>query len=183
VNEARQREATSQLGELPYSGASLSLRLECCLVDLPARVLSAQGTQISVTAPVHMCKRQELGARVTAIWDCKTGIARSTGTVESQRRLPPTWVLNLDGAIEHLTLEERYPDDSPGMLDIGDKRVPARVVDRSLNGVGCLVPALVRLRPGQRVNITVGRHDRAGTIARVQPLHNQLRVGIRLDEI
>ncbi len=118
-----------------------------------------------------------------AIWESKTGVLRSTGYVESHRRLPPSWVLRFEGAIEKVLIEERYPDDSPGTLDVCGTRLPARVIDRSLHGAACLVPALVRLRRGQRVRITVGNHDRAGTIARVQPLGNQLRVGIRLDEI
>jgi hypothetical protein len=180
----RQREAAApKARDVPHAGAALTLRLECCGRDLPARVLASEGSRVSITAPVHVCRRSVIGAALTAVWSSKTGTAKSTGTVESLRRLPPTWVLSLDDAIEPVEVEERFPDDSPGMLDIGGKRVPARVVDRSLHGVGCLVPALVQLTPGQRVQIIVGKHERSGTVARVQPLHNQLRVGIRLDDV
>ena len=99
------------------------------------------------------------------------------------RPRPPTWVLLLNDDVEPIDIEERYPDDSPGTLDIGTARLPAQIVDRSLHGVGCVVPALVRLRPGQRVRVVVGAHDRAGVIARVRPMGNQLRVGVRLDAL
>ena len=89
-----------------------------------------------------------------------------------RRWVAPTWLQAL-----------RYPDDSPGTLDIGTARLPARVVDRSFNGVACVVPALANLRPGARVRVIVGRYERAGTIARVRSFGNQLRVGIRLDEL
>jgi hypothetical protein len=182
VKDARARQRTQGTQELPYPGAPISVRLECCDIDLPSRVLEAQSTRVLITAPIHVCRRPEIGVQCTAIWESKTGVSRSTGYVESHRRLPPSWVLRFEGAIERVVIEERYPDDSPGTLDVSGTRLPARVVDRSLHGAACLVPALVRLRPGERVRITVGDHNRRGTIARVQPLGNQLRVGIRLDE-
>ena len=171
------------LAEAPNPGVTLSLRLECCAVDLPTRVLDVQGTSVFVTAPIHLCGRRELHARFSSTWESKTGIARSTGSVESQRRLPPTWVLKLEGPIERLEIEERFPDDTPGTLEVGSTRLPARVVDRSIHGAACVVPAMVRIQPGQRVRVIVGQHDRKGTVARVRPLANQLRVGIRLDDI
>jgi hypothetical protein len=183
MNVVQSVDARQRLAELPASGGSLVVRLDCCGVDLPARVVGVQGMRVSISAPIHLCSRPELGSHFAATWDCKTGVARATGTVESQRRVPPTWVLHIAGPIERLDVEPRFPDDSPGLLDLGDSRLPARIIDRSLHGVACLVPALAPLKPGQRVRVTVGRHERAGTIARVRPFGNQLRVGIRLDEV
>jgi hypothetical protein len=157
--------------------------LECCFSDLPARVLEGGSNRVSITAPVHLCRRSEIGLRFTAVWEHKTGMARSSGVVEAQNRVPRSWVLQLDGAVETFVLEKRYSDDSPATLIVDDTRVPARVVDRSESGVGCMVPALAKLEVGQRVQVIVGNHDRAGTIARVRPLGNQLRVGIRLDDV
>jgi hypothetical protein len=176
-------ETRERTAELPYPGASISLRLECCYTDLPARVLDADANRVSISAPVHLCRRPEIGMRFSAVWEHKTGMARSGGVVESQSRLPRNWVLQLAQPIEPLLIEKRYADDSPATLIVDGTRVPARVVDRSENGVGCMVPALVKLEPGQRVRVTVGNHDRAGAVARVRPLGNQLRVGIRLDEL
>jgi hypothetical protein len=85
--------------------------------------------------------------------------------------------------VELLSVEERYPDDSPDFLDLGNARLPARIIDRSFHGVGCIVPGLARLEPGQRVTVTVGDHQRAGTISRVRGFGNLVRVGVRLDEI
>ncbi|HET9730875.1 MAG TPA: PilZ domain-containing protein [Acidimicrobiia bacterium] len=183
VQQLERGEAQQAAAERPHPGAPLSLRLTCCGRDLPTRVLDVDGTRVSVTAPVHLCKRAELGMEFTAVWEGKTGVARSGGTIESQRRLPPTWVLALEAPIERLDIEERYPDDSPGTLEVGDTRLPARFIDRSLHGVACLVPALIRLEQGQRVRVIVGKHEREGAIARVQSIRNQLRVGIRLDEL
>jgi hypothetical protein len=174
---------TREAAELPYPSAPLTLRLECCNVDLPARVLEVLGTRVFITAPVHPCRRPEVGVRCSAIWQGKTGLAESKGYVESHRRLPPSWVLRFEGPIERVNIEERYPDDSPGTLIVDGARVPVRVVDRSVHGAGCLVPALVRLRVGQQVRIVVGKHERAGVVARVQLLGNQLRVGLRLDDL
>jgi hypothetical protein len=39
------------------------------------------------------------------------------------------------------------------------------------------------MEPGQRVSVRVGDHERAGTIARVRGFGNQVKVGIRLDEL
>jgi hypothetical protein len=167
--------------ELPYPSAPLTLRLECCNIDLPARVLEVLGTRVFITAPVHPCRRPELGVQCSAIWQCKMGLASSTGYVESHRRLPPSWVLRFEGPIEQVIIEERYPDDSPGTLIVDGTRVPVRVIDRSEHGAGCLVPAVVRLRVGQHVRIVVGKHERTGAVARVQVIGNQLRVGLRLD--
>ena len=121
--------------------------------------------------------------RIVAVWDCKTGAARAGGTVESQTRRPNAWVLELDAEIESLVIEERLPDDSAGTLEVGATTLPARIIDRSFHGVGCLVPAIVSLRPGQRARVIVGDHNRKGTIARVRRIGNQLRVGIELDDI
>ena len=183
VNRLRTPQQAQRVHELPYAGAPISLRLECCEIDLPSRVLDTQSTRVLITAPIHVCRRPEIGVQCTAIWESKTGLLRTTGYVESHRRLPPSWVLRLEGVIERVVIEERYPDDSPGTLEVDGARLPARVVDRSLHGAACVVPALVKLRRGQRVRIRVGNHDRRGTIARVQPLGNQLRVGLRLDDI
>jgi hypothetical protein len=109
-------------------------------------------------------------------------VSRANG-VESSRPRPPTWNLRVSGPIERLEIEERFPDDSQRMLDIGISCPPARILDRSLHGVACVVPALTQLRPGRRVRVIVAKRDRAGTIARVRALNNQLRVGIRLDEL
>jgi hypothetical protein len=177
------RAQNERLSALPRAGEALSMRLACCNIDLPTRVVDVQGARVFVTAPLHVCRRSEIGAQFTATWESNRGVGRSSGTVESQRRHPPTWVLSVDGPIEFLDLEPRYSDDSPGLVDIGGTRLPARIVDRSLHGVGCVVPALAALRPGQRVRVIVGRHSRAGTIARVRPFGTQLRLGIRLDEV
>jgi hypothetical protein len=172
-----------QLARLPHGGESLSLRLDCCGEDLPTRALELQGSRVFVSAPLHLCRRSEIGAGFIATWDAKAGVCRSSGTVESLRRHPPAWVLRFEGSVDVLDIEKRFSDDSAGLLDIGDARLPARIIDRSLHGVGCLVPALTKLRPGQRVRVIVGRHDRAGTVARVRSFGNQLRVGIRLDDV
>jgi hypothetical protein len=150
---------------------------------LPTRVVESESDAITVRAPVHLCRRPEVGMKFSAVWDCTTGVARSAGVVQSQRRVPPTWILHFQGPIEHFVVEERYPDDSPGTLDLGEQRLPARIIDRSLHGVACVVPAVVRVERGQRVRVIVGRHEREGTVARVSNLGNQLRVGIRLDPV
>jgi hypothetical protein len=168
---------------MPPTGAALSLRLPCCTTNLPARVLTVDGNSISITAPVHLCGTPEANARLTAVWEGKTGFYRATGVVASKRQRPPSWVVALHAPIERLEIEPRYPDDSAGTLDVGASRLPARIVDRSLHGVACVVPALTQLRPGQRVRVIVGQHNRAGTIANVRPLNNQLRVGIHLDDV
>ena len=183
VSDLRDRRQVEQVRELPYVRAPISIRLECCDVDLPSRVLEVQPTRVLITAPIHPCRRPEVGVRCTAVWESKTGLLQSTGYVESHRRVPPSWVLRLEGVIERILVEERYPDDSPGTLEVNGSRLPARVIDRSLHGAACLVPALVRLRRGQRARLSVGDHARGGTIARVHPLGNQLRVGIRLDDV
>jgi hypothetical protein len=158
--------------------------MDCCEVDLPARVLDTeQPTRVWITAPLHVCGKPEVGMHCVATWECSTGLARSNGTVEVQQQRPRRWRLCFDGRIEHLTIEERYPDDSPGFLDLGFARLPARITDRSFHGVGCVVPALAQLEPGQRVSVRVGDHERAGTIARVRGFGNQVKVGIRLDEL
>ena len=160
----------------------MSVRLQCCTTDWPEHVFSTRtGHAVSITAPIHLCRRSPLDATFDTIWDSKTGPARASGVVESVRPRPPTWVLLLNDDVEPIEIEERYPDDSPGTLDIGTARLPAQIVDRSFHGVGCVVPALVHLRPGQRVRVVVGVDHRAGVIACVRPLGNQLRVGVRLD--
>jgi hypothetical protein len=184
-------EAAHHIGERPAPGAELLLRLECCTIDLPSRVLEvprAQGGEAHVlrawiTSPIHLCGRPEIGTRCTATWQSKTGLARSTGEVELQQQRPRRWLLRLDDKIERIASEERLPDDSPGMLDLGFARLPARIIDRSFHGVGCVVPALAQLKPGQRVSVHVGNHKRTGTIARVRGFGNQVRVGIQLDEL
>src|SRR6476620_3148614 len=127
MNEMLRAAGAAGVGDLPYPGAAILLRFSCCVIDLPARVLEVQDTRVTISAPIHLCRRPETGARFTATWDCKTGVARASGTVESQRPRPPTWVVALDGAIERIDVEQRYPDDSPGVLDIGTARLPARV--------------------------------------------------------
>lgn len=183
VSDLRDRRQLEQVRELPYVRAPISIRLECCDVELPSRVLEVQSTRVLITAPIHPCRRPELGVRCTAVWESKTGLMQSAGYVESHRRTPPSWVLRFEGAIEKILVEERYPDDSPGTLEVDGTRLPARVVDRSLHGAACLVPSLMKLRRGQRVRVSVGDHSRQGTIARVHSLGNQLRVGIRLDDV
>jgi hypothetical protein len=178
-----QHSLSRRTAEAPAPGAALSLRLECCTTDLPTRVLEVEGTRVCVTAPVHLCRRQEIGMRVTAVWDCKTGAARAGATIESQPRRPNAWVLRLDAMIEALDIEERLSDDSAGVIEVGSTTLPARIIDRSYHGVGCLVPAIVTLQPGQRARIVVGEHKRKGTIARVRRIGNQLRVGVQLDDM
>ena len=190
MNGAREHLA-HQIGEPPATGADLLLRLECCAVDLPSRVLEVPRTDGSdahlvrawITSPIHLCGRPELGSRCIATWRGKTAFARATGTVESQQQRPRRWLLQFDSAIARIDIEERLPDDSPGFLDLGFTRLPARIVDRSYHGVGCVVPALAQMEPGQRVSVVVGDHKRAGTIARVRGFGNQVRVGIQLDEL
>ncbi len=145
--------------------------------------MEAEGTRVTVTAPVHLCRRDEVGMRVTAVWDGKTGAARARGVVASQQRRPTAWVLQLEPAIEALDIEERFPDDSTGTIEVGATTLPARIIDRSYHGVGCLVPAIISLERGQRARVIVGVHKRKGTIARVRRIGNQLRVGIELDEV
>jgi hypothetical protein len=184
-------ELAQQIGEPPAPGADLFLRLECCAVDLPSRVLEvprpdgsgAQLVRAWITTPIHICGRPELGSRFIATWRGKTCFARATGTVELQQQRPRRWLLQFDSAIARIDVEERLPDDSPGSLDLGFTRLPARIVDRSYHGVGCVVPALAPMEPGQRVSVVVGDHKRAGTIARVRGFGNQVRVGIQLDEL
>lgn len=175
---------TTRVEAFPGQSVGLLVRMECCATDLPARVLDTeQPGRVWITAPIHLCRLPEVGMRFTATWESKTGLARSGGTIEAQQERPRRWQLQFDEPVEHLSVEERYPDDSPGFLDLGQTRLPARIIDRSYHGVGCIVPALAQLKPGQRVIVTVGEHRRAGAITRVRGFGNQVRVGVRLDAL
>ena len=149
---------------------TVSLRLPCCMTDLPACVLNGATNGSRSPRRVHVCGVQAVGGDCTAVWEHKSGVARDMGASKSQRSWPPTWVLQFEGPVENVEVEERLPDDSPGTLVVGEHRLPAEIVDRSLYG-WCVSRPRARPAPGRSCADRRGRprpdrRDRTRSIRR-----------------
>ena len=72
----------------------------------------------------------------------------------------------------------RIPVDRRVVIHLGDRSVPARMVDRSLHGARCFVPVSTRLEVGDVVDIEIEPDDivHGARVLRADAVEGQLQI-------
>jgi hypothetical protein len=175
---ARRRAEDDHCVALPET---VVVRLECCERDLPSRLLSADTSTLTCSAPLHLCGAPALGTRLALRWTDADSTFLAQGRLLSILERPSRWTIEVVGDPIAATREQRHPAASVAVLWAGTTMIAATLKNSSRQGACCLVGGRVAIGVGEQVRLVVAGHDRRGRVVRVRRVGNSLEVGVHFD--
>lgn len=175
---------TIAVRSLPTKGAPIALRLGCCGNESPTRVVGVQGTKLVLVRPVHTCGAPVVDQRVTVLWADEGEHFGADGMVRAIGGQPVRWFVDIVGepSPANRRQESRSNCRDMAVLRRGSTMIPARVVNRSSKGLGCLVGGASRIAVRQEVTVELRGRRALARVVRVRPSGASLDVGLQLLE-
>jgi hypothetical protein len=175
---------TIAVRSLPTNGAPIALRLGCCGTESPTRVVAVQDAKLVLVRPVHTCDAPVVDRRVTVLWADDGEQFSADGVVRAVGGQPVRWFVEVVGepSPANRRQESRSSCHDMAVLRRGSTMIPARVVNRSSRGLGCLVGGASRIAAGEEVTVELRGHRALARVVRVRPSGASLDVGLQLLE-
>lgn len=170
--------------ELPLADSPISVRLACCGADRPARTITAADGLVTIAQPFHPCRVAAVGDGALLVWSTGNGVRTVAGDLQAVLSRPPRWCIRVRGSVGALNRRSEPRYEFGAMAAIWSRRgmVPARIVDRSRSGLGCLVGGGAPLVQHDVVTVEVAGETLRALVVRVRPSGRSLDVGLRLLE-
>jgi hypothetical protein len=174
--------SVSESAEWPETGTPIRVLVREDPREYPSRIHEGGGPLLLVAAPRKLAVSQPSpGDQIMLSWGAKYG-ARTCRTrlVGIEVRPTPGWRLQaIEAPVEvQRRRHARIPVDRRVVIHLGDRSVPARMVDRSLHGARCFVPVSTRLEVGDVVDIEIEPDDmvRGARVLRADAVEGQLQI-------
>lgn len=155
--------AKGRLGWPPRSGTRCTVYLPDSSTEHRSEVIDVSGTELLLTPPLGADRaRVEPGAGLKLLFPGRgLPIGVDAVLLEAPRSPQVPWMLEVaDGPIPVERREhERVPCHQLVVIRVGDRMIPAHMLDRSLQGMRCAAGRGVQLNVDDLIDVEVGEHE------------------------
>lgn len=152
-----------RLGWPPRAGTRCTVYLPDSLTDHRSEIVGMSGTELLITPPIGADRGQIAPGNGLKLLFPGRGLPIGVDAVllETPRSPHVPWMLDVAGGpipVERRE-DERVPCHQLVVIRVGDRMIPAHMLDRSLHGMRCAAGRGVQLNVDDRIDVEVDGHD------------------------